>query len=83
MQVEWRRTKVLELLSKGDSQSEIAKVLHVDLSIISRDVYFLIQQAKANIKRYIDERLSEEYEKCLVGINMIKKEAWTSKYKRQ
>src|ERR687884_670948 len=77
MQVEWRRTKVLELLSKGDSQSEIAKVLHVDLSIISRDVYFLIQQAKANIKRYIDERLSEEYEKCLVGINMIKKEAWT------
>jgi aspartate ammonia-lyase len=77
MQVEWRRTKVLELLSKGDSQSEIAKVLHVDLSIISRDVYFLIQQAKANIKRYIDERLPEEYEKCLVGINMIKKEAWT------
>jgi aspartate ammonia-lyase len=77
MQVEWRRTKVPELLSKGDSQSEIAKVLHVDLSIISRDVYFLIQQAKANIKRYIDERLPEEYEKCLVGINMIKKEAWT------
>jgi transcriptional regulator len=40
MQVEWRRTKVLEQLSKGDSQSEIAKVLQVDLSIISRDVYF-------------------------------------------
>ena len=43
MQVEWRRAKVLELLSKGDSQSEIAKVLQVDLSIISRDVYFLRQ----------------------------------------
>jgi transcriptional regulator len=25
MQVEWCRTKVLELLSKGNSQSEIAK----------------------------------------------------------
>jgi transcriptional regulator len=49
MQVEWRRTKVLELLSKGDSQSEIAKTLQVDLSIISRDVYFLRQQAKSNI----------------------------------
>src|ERR687883_901879 len=36
----------------------------------------LRQQAKSNIKRYIDERLPEEYEKCLVGINMIKKEAW-------
>ena len=27
MQVEWRRAKVLELLSKGDSQSEIASRL--------------------------------------------------------
>jgi hypothetical protein len=76
MQVDWRRAKVLELLSKGDSQSEIAKTLQVDLSIISRDVYFLRQQAKYNIKRYIDERLPEEYEKCLVGLNAITREAW-------
>ena len=78
MQVEWRRAKVLELLSKGDSQSEIAKLLQVDLSIISRDVYFLRQQAKDNIKRYIDERLPEEYEKCLIGLNAITKEAWNT-----
>src|ERR671933_3041248 len=78
MQVEWRRAKVLELLSKGDSQSEIAKMLQVDLSIISRDVYFLRQQAKHNIKQYIDERLPEEYEKCLVGLNAITKEAWNT-----
>jgi Trp operon repressor len=52
----------LELLSKGDSQSEIAKVLQVDISIISRDVYQR-RQAKGNIKKYIDERLPEEYEK--------------------
>jgi hypothetical protein len=78
MQVEWRRAKVLELLSKGDSQSEIAQVLQVDLSIISRDVYFLRQQAKHNIKRYIDERLPDEYEKCLVGLNAITREAWNT-----
>jgi hypothetical protein len=78
MQVDWRRGKVLELLSKGDSQSEIAKELQVDLSIISRDVYFLRQQAKSNIKRYIDERLPGEYEKCLVGLNAITKEAWNT-----
>jgi hypothetical protein len=77
-QVEWRRAKVLELLSKGDSQSDIAKTLQVDLSIISRDVYFLRQQAKTNIKRYIDKRLPEEYEKCLVGLNAITKEAWNT-----
>jgi transcriptional regulator len=66
---------VLELLSKGDGQSEIAKVLQVDLSIISRDVHFLRQHAKSNIKRYIDEKLPEEYEKCLVGLTAITKEA--------
>ena len=83
MQVEWRRSKVLELLSKGDSQSDIAKMLQVDMSIISRDVYFLRQQAKDNIKRYIDERLPEEYEKCLVGITAILKEAWTTAQKTE
>src|ERR671931_760088 len=78
MQVEWRRAKVLELISKGDTQSDIAKTLQVDLSIISRDVYFLRQQAKDNIKKYIDERLPEEYEKCLVGLNVILREAWNT-----
>jgi hypothetical protein len=78
MQVEWRMAKVLELLSKGDSQSEIAKVLQVGLSIISRDVYFLRQQSKSNIKKYVDERLPEEYGKCLVGLNAITREAWNT-----
>ncbi|MFL6315797.1 MAG: hypothetical protein ACJ73C_03530 [Nitrososphaeraceae archaeon] len=78
MQVGWRRTKVLEMLSKGDSQFEIARILQVDLSIISRDVYYLRQQSKENVKRYIDERLPEEYEKCLVGLNAITKEAWNT-----
>jgi hypothetical protein len=65
-------------LSKGNSQSEIAKVLQVDLSIISRDVDHLRQWAKHNIKKYIDDRLPEEYEKCLVGLNAITREAWNA-----
>jgi hypothetical protein len=77
-QVEWRRTKVLELMSKGETnQSEIARILQVDRSTICRDVDYLRQQAKENIARYVDERLPEEYEKCLVGLNSILKEAWT------
>ena len=43
-----------------------------------RDISYLRNQAKTNIKRYIDERLPEEYEKCLVGLNAITKEAWTT-----
>ena len=77
-QVEWRRAKVLEMISKGSSQTEIAGILQVDLSIVSRDVSYLRQQAKHNIKKYIDERLPEEYEKCLVGLNSILKEAWNT-----
>ena len=77
-QVEWRRTKVLELMSKGESnQSEIARILQVDRSTICRDIDHLRQQAKENIAKYVDERLPEEYEKCLVGLNSILKEAWT------
>jgi hypothetical protein len=75
-QVEWRRAKVLELMSKRETnQSEIARILQVDRSIVCRDVAHLRQQAKENITRYVDERLPEEYEKCLVGLNSILKEA--------
>jgi len=43
-----------------------------------RDLSFLRQLEKNNIKKYIDERLPEEYEKCLVGLNAIVKEAWNT-----
>jgi DNA-binding MarR family transcriptional regulator len=74
--IDWRRAKVMELLSKGESnQSEIARVLQVDKSIICRNIAYLKLQGKDNNKRYIDERLPEEYEKCLVGLTAITKEA--------
>jgi hypothetical protein len=78
-QIELRRAKVMELLSKGESnQSEIARILQIDKSIICRDIAYLRQQAKTNIKKYIDETLPEEYEKCLVGLNAITREAWNT-----
>ncbi|MFL6423936.1 MAG: hypothetical protein ACJ71R_10140 [Nitrososphaeraceae archaeon] len=77
-QVQWRRDKVQELCSKGYSQREISQILQVGLATVNRDISYLRNQAKSNIKRYIDERLSEEYEKCLVGLNAITKEAWNT-----
>ena len=41
-------------------------------------ISYLRQQAKDNIKKYIDERLPEEYEKCLVGLTAILREAWNT-----
>jgi hypothetical protein len=77
-QVQWRRDKVQELYSKGYSQREIPQVLQVGVATVNRDISCLRNQAKDNIKRFIDERLPEEYEKCLVGLNAITKEAWNA-----
>src|SRR5947208_13375072 len=77
-QIDWRRSKVQELSSQGHSQREIAQILQVSNGTVNRDLSYLRQQAKDNIKRYIDERLPEEYEKCLVGLTAILREAWNT-----
>lgn len=82
--LQWCRSKVQELASHGYNQSEISKILQIRQPTINRDFSYLRQQAITNIKRYIDERLPEEYEKCMVGLNAILKEAWnTSQQARQ
>lgn len=75
-QVEWRRKHVFELSSKGLNQVEIARKLQLHESTISRDLDFIRGKSKENIRKYIEERLPEEYEKCLIGLTAIQKEAW-------
>jgi hypothetical protein len=77
-QIEWRRNKVAELDSQGHSQPEISRILQVSIGTVNRDLSILRLQAKENIKKYVDERLPEEYEKCLVGLNAITREAWST-----
>jgi predicted transcriptional regulator len=76
--IEWRRSKVQELASQGYNQSEISRMLQISQPTINRDIAYLRQQSKENIKTYIDERLPEEYERCLVGLTAITKEAWNT-----
>jgi Trp operon repressor len=49
-QLQWRRDKVQELCSKGYSQREISHMLQVGLATINRDISYLRNQAKNNIK---------------------------------
>lgn len=70
-QIQWRRDKAQELSSKGHTQREIASFLKVGIGTVNRDLVHLRQQAKENIKKYVDEKLPDEYEKCLVGLNSI------------
>jgi predicted transcriptional regulator len=81
--LEWRRNKVLELASQGRNQSDISKILQVSQPTVNRDLSYLRKQAKDKIKEYIDERLPEEYEKCMVGLNSILTEAWNTSYQAQ
>ena len=77
-QIQWRRSKVAELDSQGHSQPEMASIVQVSIGTVNRDFSYLRQQAKPNIRKYIDERLPEEYEKCLVGLTAILREAWST-----
>jgi hypothetical protein len=76
MQVQWRRAKMLELSSQGYTPSEISKSLQVDESVISRDKVYVRQGAQENLKTHIQERLPEEYQNCMVGINQVLKICW-------
>ena len=76
-QIEWRRDRVLELSSQGFNQSDIATVLQVDKSIISRDVAYLRNQAQENLQKHIHETIPEEYQKAMVSIDQILKMCWS------
>ena len=75
-QIDWRRAKVLELSSQGYSQIEIATDLQIDKSVICRDLVYLRQQANENLKTHIHDKLPEEYQNCMVGINQVLKICW-------
>jgi hypothetical protein len=73
-----KRQGTRALQQRIQPKRDISQVVQVGLATVNRDIVYLRNQAKANIKRYIDERLPEEYEKCLVGLNAITKEAWNT-----
>jgi predicted transcriptional regulator len=47
----WRRAQVLESISKGHTQTEIANMLHVSDATVSKDLEYLKEQSKDNIKK--------------------------------
>lgn len=81
-QMMWRRSQTLDLASRGYTHMDIAKILQVDRSVISRDIAYLNHQSKANIQKYIDEKLPSEYEKCIIGLTTILNEMWLMSYQR-
>ena len=75
-QIEWRRDRVLELSSQGFSQSDIARVLQIDRSIISRDIFYLKQQAQKQLTTHIEDTMPVEYQKGIAAIDQVLRMCW-------
>jgi predicted transcriptional regulator len=75
-QLEWRRSKVTELRSRGLSYAEIAHELQVSRTSIASDVQYLREQAKGTIKEYITEHLPEQVQICLCALDAVLKNAF-------
>ena len=43
---------------------------------VHRDLAFLRKQAQENLKSHIQERLPEQYQKCINGLNQVLKIGW-------
>jgi hypothetical protein len=74
--IEWRRSKVRELLVKGYNHYEIGNSLQIPRPTITKDIQYLRQQDRENLQSHIQERLPQEYENCMTGINRILKLTW-------
>ncbi|MFL6401370.1 MAG: hypothetical protein ACJ72J_17565 [Nitrososphaeraceae archaeon] len=70
-QLEWRRSKVIEMRSRGLNQIEIAHELQVSKASISLDMQYLRSQAKESIKEYATDHLPEQYQVYLTELDEI------------
>ena len=73
---EWRRSKVRELLVKGYNHYEIANMLQIPRPTITKDIQYLRHQDKENLQNHVQERLPQEYENCMTGINRVLQLTW-------
>lgn len=73
---QYRREMIQNLASKGNSERQIATKLQLSQPTVHRDLAILRQKAKRNISRYVDQELPNEFQNCLLGLNMILQQAW-------
>ena len=74
-QIEWRRSKVVEMRARGMTHQEIADKLQVSRTAITH-IQYLRNQAKESIREYTTEYLPEQYQVCLSALDTILKHAF-------
>ncbi len=66
-----RQQKVIQLAAAGYTEREIAAKLKISDTTIHRDLTILKQQAKEQIRSYIQDKVPFEYHKTLEGLQDI------------
>jgi hypothetical protein len=74
--IEWRRGVILQKLSMGLSQSDIARDLQLHPSTISLDCQWLRETSRQNLQTQIEERIPQQYAECNTGLKIVLKKAW-------
>jgi len=76
-EMQWRRSKVLELKSQGLDQREIAQILQVTPATITFDLQYLRNEAKESIKDYTTKQLPLQYKTPIVATQNAIREFWS------
>jgi IS30 family transposase len=74
--IQERRRKVTSLLAQARTETEIATVLQVHVSTISRDVSYLRKQSQQFVYDLAKSDLAFYYKQCLDGIEEVRKKSW-------
>lgn len=74
--IQERRRKVTSLLAQARTETEIATVLQVHVSTISRDVTYLIKQSQQFVYDLAKSDLAFYYKQCLDGIEEVRRKSW-------
>ncbi|MFL6381078.1 MAG: hypothetical protein ACJ72S_07290, partial [Nitrososphaeraceae archaeon] len=69
-QLEWRRSNVVEMRARGTTHGEIVRELQIPRASISSDIQYLRDQAKETIREYVTEHLPEQYQLCLIALDV-------------
>jgi predicted transcriptional regulator len=75
-EIEWRRSKIIELKSQGLDQREIAKILQVTPTLISYDVQYMRNEARDNLKDYTTRELPLQFRVAVRATWNAIKEYW-------
>ena len=75
-QIEWRRDRILELQAQGFNKSDIARILQINKTIVSRDLVYLKQQAQKRLATHIEDTMPVEYQKGITTIDQVLTMCW-------